>query len=330
MSDILISENIRGAAVDALSARFDVTFLPELWKDPEELLKRTGNFRALIVRNQTQVTAALLESAKNLIVVGRAGVGLDNVDVAAATQAGILITSTPEQNAISVAELAMGLMLSLARMIPAANRDTRDGNWRRQQFFGTELYGKTIGIVGAGKIGFLTARRAQAFGMKVLAYDPFISRDNILLSELNAELVSLDDLLSRADVVSCHLPATPQTIGLLNAACFGKMKSTATFINTSRGEVVVENDLLAALKSGSIAGAALDVRATEPPQAGELEHLPNLILTPHVAAFTHEAQNRVTNAICEDITRVLDGKPPQNAVNKLSKANGKARNGTSH
>ena len=317
MPDILITENIRGAAVDALSARFDTTFMPELWKDPAELSKRIGDFRALIIRNQTQLTAALLGVAKKLVVVGRAGVGLDNVDVAAATKAGILITSTPDQNAISVAELAMGLMLSLARMIPGANQDTKAGNWNRQQFLGTELYGKTIGIIGIGKIGYLTARRAQSFGMKVLAHDLFVSRDNILLSELNAELVTLDDLLTRADVVSCHLPATPETIGLLNAECFGRMKSSATFINTSRGEVVAENDLLCALKSGKIAGAALDVRCTEPPLMGELERQPNLILTPHVAAFTHEAQNRVTKAICEDIARVLDGKPAQNPVNRV-------------
>lgn len=317
MSDILISENIRGAAVDILSSRFDLTFLPELWKSPDELLKLVGEFRALIVRNQTQVTAGLLAAGKKLVVVGRAGAGLDNVDVAAATQAGVLVTSTPDQNAISVAELAMGLMLSLVRMIPAANQDTRAGNWNRQQFLGTELYGKTLGIVGAGRTGFLTARRAQAFGMKILAYDPFISRDNILLSELNAELVSLDDLLTRADVVSCHLPATSQTAGLLNAGCFRRMKPTATFINTSRGEVVVECDLLDALKSGKIAGAALDVRTIEPPQIGELERLPNLILTPHVAAFTREAQDRVTRSICEDVMRVLDGKSAQNPVNKV-------------
>jgi D-3-phosphoglycerate dehydrogenase len=317
MCNILISENISGAAVDALSSQFEVTSLPELWRDPAELSRRIGDFRALIVRNQTQVTASLLRNAKRLIVVGRAGVGLDNVDVAAATEAGILVTSTPDQNAISVAELAMGLMLSLARKIPAANQDTKSGHWNRQKFAGTELYGKTIGIIGAGKIGYLTARRAQSFGMKVLAYDPFISRDSILLSELNAELVSLENLLARADVVSCHLPATPLTRGLLNAACFRAMKSTATLINTSRGEVVVEDDLLDALKSGTIAGAAIDVRATEPPQASELERLPNLILTPHVAAFTQEAQERVTTAICEDIARVLGGRPAQNAINKL-------------
>lgn len=317
MPDILISENIRGASVDALAARFDVTFLPDLWKDSARLSQSIGDFRALIVRNQTQVTAPLLAAAKKLVVVGRAGAGLDNVDVAAATNAGILVTSTPDQNAISVAELAMGLMVSLARMVPAANEDTKNGNWNRQRFLGTELYGKTVGIIGAGKIGYLTARRAQSFGMKVLAYDPFVSRDSVLLSELQAELVSLDNLLSRADVVSCHLPATAETAGLLNAACFGRMKSTATFINTSRGEVVVERDLLAALKDGRIAGAALDVRSTEPPQVGELESLPNVIVTPHVAAFTHEAQNRVTKAICEDVVRVLDGKPAQNAVNRI-------------
>jgi D-3-phosphoglycerate dehydrogenase len=325
MPDILISENICGAAVDALSSQFDTTILPELWKDMAELSHRIRDVRALIVRNQTQVTASLLATGKKLVVVGRAGTGLDNVDVAAATRAGILITSTPDQNAISVAELAMGLMLSLARRIPAANQDTKIGNWNRHKFLGTELYGKTIGIVGAGKIGFLTARRAQSFGMKVLAYDPYISRDSILLSELNAELVSLDNLLVRADVVSCHLPATPQTKGLLNAACFAKMKPTATFINTSRGEVVDENDLLDVLKSGKIAGAALDVRSTEPPETGEFEKLPNLILTPHVAAFTYEAQDRVTKAICEDIARVLEGKPAQNAVNKVQAAHVKNR-----
>jgi D-3-phosphoglycerate dehydrogenase len=317
MADILITENIRGMAVDALSTRFHVKFAPDLWKNPVELSKQIGDFRALIVRNQTQVTAELLDAGTKLVVVGRAGTGLDNVDVEAATKAGILITATPDQNAISVAELAMGLILSLARMIPAANQDTKSGNWNRHQFLGTELYGKTIGVIGAGKIGYLTARRAQSFGMKVLAHDLFISRDNILLSELNAELVSLNDLLARADVVSCHLPATPETFGLLNAASFARMKSTAILINTSRGEVIVENDLLSALKSGIIAGAALDVRSTEPPPIGELERLPNLILTPHVAAFTNEAQDRVTRAICEDVMFVLDGKPAQNPVNKV-------------
>jgi len=317
MPDILISENIRGAAVDALSSRFEVEILPDLWKDPAELLKRVVDVRALIVRNQTQVNAEVFAAAKKLVVVGRAGVGLDNVDVVAATKAGVQIACTPDQNAISVAELAIGLMLSLARVIPAANEDTKAGNWNRQRFFGTELYGKTLGIVGAGKIGFLTARRAQAFGMKILAYDPFISPDNVLLADLNATLVGLDELLSQSDVVSCHLPSTPATQAIFNAERFGRMKPTATFINTSRGEVVNEADLLEVLRAKKIAGAALDVRAKEPPQAGELEKLDNLILTPHTAAFTVEAQHRVTNSICDDVARVLDGRAAQNPVNKV-------------
>ncbi|MHB1674344.1 MAG: hydroxyacid dehydrogenase [Acidobacteriaceae bacterium] len=315
MRDILIPESIRGAAVDALICRFDVLCLPELWKDSAALAAHIKDFRAMIVRNQTHVSSSLLSLAPNLKVVGRAGVGLDNVDVEYASKVGILVTYTPDQNAISVAEISIGLMLSLARSIPAATHDTKAGRWSRQQFVGIELYGKTLGIVGAGKIGYLTAKRAQAFGMKILAYDPFLSQDNIYLSELNAELVELDELLTRADIVSCHLPATSRTIGLLGADHFKKMKPTAYFINTARGEVVREAELLQALKTKTIAGAALDVRATEPPETGELELLPNVVLTPHIAAFTHEAQERVTKAVCEDVARVLEGKSAQNAVN---------------
>ena len=318
--DILISEDIQGAAIDVLKSRFDVVCLPDLWKDAEELTVRVKEFRGLIVRNQTNVDSALLDAAENLVVVGRAGVGLDNVDVERATQLGVVVTSTPDQNAISVAELAIGLMVSLARMLPQANSDTHAGNWNRREFLGTELYGKTFGIVGAGKIGYLTARRAQAFGMKIVACDPFISRDNVLLSELQADLVDFDELLSVCDVVSCHLPANKHTAGIFDLSRFRKMKPTSFLINTARGEVIREADLCQALKTGMIAGAALDVRATEPPVPGELEALPNLILIPHIAAFTREAQDRVIQAICEDVARVLDGKTSQNAVNKVSRA----------
>jgi D-3-phosphoglycerate dehydrogenase len=312
--DILISESMRGAAIDTLRSRFDVLYLPELWKTPALLLENLANVRALIVRNQTPVTAAVISAAPELLVIARAGVGLDNIDLDAAKQAGIVVASTPDQNAISVAELAIGLMLSLARFIPAADRDTKKGNWNRHKFIGTELYGKTLGILGAGKIGYLTARRARAFGMRIVACDPFLSHDNILLSELGAELLPLDDLLPCADVVSCHLPSTHQTTGLLNNACFRRMKPGSFFINTSRGNVLVEADLLAALKDGHLAGAALDVRATEPPTEGELESLPNVILMPHVGAWTHEAQERVSAAVCDDVARVLSGKPAINAV----------------
>jgi D-3-phosphoglycerate dehydrogenase len=317
MPDILISENIRGAAVDELAKKYNVEILPELWKDQAELIRKVADIKALIVRNQTQVTAELFAAAPNLKVVGRAGVGLDNVDVAAATKAGVLIACTPDQNAISVAELAMGMMLALARHIPAANADTKEGNWDRPKFMGTELYGKTFAIVGAGKIGILTARRAQAFGMKIVAYDPYLSPDNVLLADLGAKLLNIDDLLAQADVISCHLPATPATEKFFNAEKLSKMKPTALFINTSRGEVVDEAALAAALGSKKLAGAALDVRAKEPPVAGELEKLDNLIVTPHTAALTVEAQKRVTDSICADVALALEGKSVRNPVNRV-------------
>jgi D-3-phosphoglycerate dehydrogenase len=315
MPDILISESISGPAVDALGSKFNVEQLPDLWKDPKALAARANDVRALIVRNQTQVTREVLAAAPRLIVIGRAGIGLDNIDVESASRAGVIVTYAPEQNAISVAEFCIGLMLSLARMIPQANRETKRGQWNRQSWVGTELYGKTLGIIGAGKIGCLTAKRAQAFGMKIVACDPFVDPDGISFSELNGELVELDDLFGRADVVSCHVPVTPQTRELIDRSLLKRMKKSAFLINTSRGAILHESDLVDALKNRTIAGAALDVRACEPPAANELEKLPNVILTPHIAAFTHEAQTRVVRAVCEDVSRVLEGKRAKNAVN---------------
>ena len=322
MRDLLITENITGPAIDDLCTRFDVLRLPELWKDAEGLARHVSNTKVLLVRNQTRVTKRLLQAAKGLVAVVRAGAGLDNIDVEAASEAGVIVTYAPDQNSISAAEHTIGLLLALARKIPEANASTKLGEWNRHNFVGNEVYGKTLGLIGAGKIGFLTAARAQAFGMHILACDPQLSRDNVYLSQLNAELVELDELLGRADFVSCHIPATPQTIGLLNRHAFAKMKATACIINTSRGDVIDEDDLIAALKSGRIAGAALDVRASEPPQSNGLELLPNVILTPHIAAFTHEGQERVTRAVCEDIARVLEGKSPKNAfpVNGISRS----------
>jgi D-3-phosphoglycerate dehydrogenase len=250
-----------------------------------------------------------------LLVVGRAGAGLDNIDVASASKAGVVITYAPQQNSISVAEFAVALMLSLARMIPQANYETKSGKWNRQFFVGMELYGKTLGIIGAGKIGCLTAKLAQAFGMQIIAYDPFVNPDSVLLRELKAELMQLDDMLTLADVVSCHIPVTGQTKGLLNKARLQRMKSSAFLINTSRGEILNEKDLFEVLKTRAIAGAAIDVRACEPPVRGELEELTNVILTPHIAAFTLDAQNKVIETVCEDVARVLEGKTAHNAVN---------------
>ena len=315
MRDVLVSENIAGEEMEALKRAFDVAFEQELWKSQEKLLERIGEFRAIIVRNQTKVDRELIGAAKKLEVIGRAGVGLDNIDVKAASDAGIVVAFTPEQNAISVAELAIGLMLSLARHIPAADASAKAGKWERQLFTGTELFGKTLGLIGLGRIGFLVAMRARAFGMRVIAHDTFISPDSVLVAESGATLVSMDELLGRSDVISVHVPSTPATQKLIDAPKFAKMKSNALFINTSRGEVVDEVALVAALREKRIVGAALDVRAKEPPVSGELETMPNVVLVPHIAAFTREGQSRVVSSICRDVAGVLRGEPAKNFVN---------------
>lgn len=315
MRDILVTENVAGEEMDALKRAFDVACEPELWRTPARVREMLRDFRAIVVRNQTQVNADLIGSARKLEVIGRAGVGLDNVDVAAASRSGIVVAFTPEQNSISVAELCIGLILSLARGIPAADRSTRSGKWERQAFTGTELFGKTLGIVGLGRIGFLTAMRARAFGMSIIAHDDFISPDSPMVSECGAKLVSLDELLAQTDVISVHIPHTPQTTRLFDYARFSAMKPGALFINTSRGEVVNEDDLIRALREDKIAGAALDVRAVEPPSASALSEMDNVILTPHIAAFTREGQRRVVSSICRDVAAVLRGEPAKNFVN---------------
>ena len=315
MPDVLVSENVAGAEMDALKGAFDVAVDPQLWRSPDKLHAAIADARAIIVRNQTKVDRELIATAKRLEVIGRAGVGLDNVDVKAASDAGVVVAFTPEQNAISVAELAIGLMLSLARQIPAADASTKSGKWERQVFTGTELFGKTLGLVGLGRIGFLVATRARAFGMKVLAHDAFVSPDSVLVAESGAQLVSLDELLAQSDVISVHVPRTPQTERFIDAGKFAQMKPNALFVNTSRGEVVDEAAMIAALRQRRIAGAALDVRTAEPPTAGELEKLPNVILTPHIAAFTLEGQTRVVSSICRDVAAVLRGEAARNFVN---------------
>ncbi|MFM8394579.1 MAG: hydroxyacid dehydrogenase [Acidobacteriota bacterium] len=311
MTEILVSENIAGAAMDQLQKDFTTRIDPELWRHPEQLREQLAGARALLVRNQTRVTRELLAAAPLLEVVGRAGVGLDNVDLAAASEFGVLVALTPEQNSISVAELVIGLILSLARRIPAADRDTRQGGWKRQVFTGIEIYGRTLGVVGLGRIGAATAARARALGMEIVAYDPLLDGDSLRAMECGARLLPLEEVLATSDFVTCHLPETPQTAGLFDAARFGEMKPTAYFINTARGGVVDEAALLAALQSGAIAGAALDVRATEPPApdalTAALSGMENVILLPHIGAFTVEGQRRVVNSICRDVSAVLRG-----------------------
>jgi D-3-phosphoglycerate dehydrogenase / 2-oxoglutarate reductase len=307
MADVLISENIRGAPIEALRQSHQVSFQPDLWQDHDALRDAVGAARALVVRNQTRVTAELIAAAGRLEIIARAGVGLDNVDVAAASQAGVVVAYTPSQNSLSVAELTIGLMLALARKILAADRHVKQSGWARHAFTGSELYGKTLGVVGLGRIGSLTANRAAAFGMDVLAYDPYLAPAAASGAVVPLRMVALDELLAAADVVSCHLPASDETRAMFNYDRFCRMKPAAVFVNVARGEVVDEDGLIRALREGKIAGAALDVRSQEPPGPGPLCEMDNVILTPHVGAFTHEGQLRVVAAVCRDVAAVLAG-----------------------
>ena len=315
MTDILVTEDIAGPALESLRERYAVRVEKDAWRQPDRLTEAVRASRALIVRNQTRVTAELLARADRLEVIGRAGAGLDNIDVGAATAAGIRVCYAPEQNALSVAELGMGMMLALARRLVPAAGSTARGEWDRRRFTGVELYGRTLGVVGFGRIGFLLAMRARAFGMRIVAHDPFLGPDAVTVVEAGAELVPLDTLLETADIVSCHLPSTPETTRLFDAERFERMRPAALFLNLARGDVVDEDALVAALRSGAIAGAGLDVRASEPPDPSPLDEMENVIQTPHIAAFTDAAQDRVLAAVCRDIDRALQGESCRYPVN---------------
>lgn len=313
--EVLITENITGAAMDALRREVDAAFEPELFRDPAALLQRVADARAIIVRNQTKVTAEVIAAAGKLEIVARAGAGLDNVDTKAASDAGIVVSYAPHENSVSVAELAIGLMLGLARRIPAADADTRSGGWDRRTYTGFELAGKTLGVIGFGRIGRMVAQRAVAFGMQIVTHDPFVDASSDLLAPLSAKWLELEDLLGQSDLVSVHVPLTEGTADLMNDERFGRMKTGALLINTSRGEIVDEAALVRALQSERLAGAALDVRQQEPPVGGALEAMSNVILTPHIGAFTAEAQDRVVGAVCRDVAAVLRGEEAQGCFN---------------
>jgi D-3-phosphoglycerate dehydrogenase len=309
---ILITEDIAGQGMETLKEEFHVVFEPNLWREPERLQASLPEFGAVIVRNQTRVTSSIIRAAPQLQVIGRAGAGLDNIDLEAAASAGIVVVYTPEQNSISVAELTLGMMIILARKLVPANRSTKSGQWKRREFTGVELYGKTLGLVGLGRIGYRVGKRAKAFGMKILAHDIYANPDAVLVSELSAQMVDMDELLRRSDYVSCHVTLTAETKGLFDYGKFRKMKPSAFFINTSRGEVVDEEALIKALEEKQMAGAGLDVRNKEPPEEGPLCEMENIVLTPHIGAFTEEGQERVVTSVCLDVAAVLNGKEPRN------------------
>ncbi len=315
--DILITEDLQSPAIDMLERKFNVVREPQLWKDAGRLKTVIREARTVMVRNQTQLTAEVLGAAEKLIGIGRVGVGLDNIDVATATKSGIVVIAPLNANAVSVAELAMGLILALARKIPPGDRSTKAGEWDRKGCTGMELDGKTLGLCGFGRIGRLVAARARAFGMRLMVFDPFVKADSPDFAETGATLCpTLEELLGASDFVTVHSPLTPETKHLFNSQTLAAMKRGAYLVNTSRGGVVDETALVEALKNGQLAGVALDVREIEPPKTrGELESMPNVILTPHIGAFTGESQARTFEAVAGDVERLLLGEAAVNFVN---------------
>jgi D-3-phosphoglycerate dehydrogenase len=306
---VLVAENIGTSGVELLKRHFDVDVGVN-----GDIAERIGDYDGLIVRSATKVTAELIERAPNLKVIGRAGVGVDTIDVDAATERGIAVLTAPAGNTISAAELTLALTLALARRVPAADRSMKAGQWDRKSFSGTELYGKTLGLVGAGRIGGEVAKRARAFGMQVVAFDPFLIAERALT--LGIERVELEELLRRADVVSLHVPLTDATAGLLGDRELALMKPTAVIINAARGGVVSEAALVRALQAKQIGGAALDVFEQEPlPADHPLRSLDNVILTPHLGASTAEAQQNVALEIAEAVRAALIDGDLARAVN---------------
>lgn len=314
---VLISDNLHKAGVAILEQHpnIEVDFRPGL--SPEELKEAIKDADALAIRSATKVTAELIQHAPLLKVIGRAGTGLDNVDIAAASRRGIVVMNTPGGNTITTAEHAISLMLSLARNIPQAAQSMREGRWDKKKYQGTEIFNKVLGIIGLGRIGRVVAERALGLKMRVIGYDPYITKE--LAASMGVEMVSLDELLARSDFITLHTPKTKETTKLLDRKAFHKMKPGVRIINCSRGGIVDEEALLEALKEGKVAGAALDVFETEPPPPDfALAKLPNVICTPHLGASTEEAQANVSVAICEQILEYLLYGTIMNAVNAPS------------
>ncbi|MET0875355.1 MAG: phosphoglycerate dehydrogenase [Pseudolabrys sp.] len=314
MPKVLISDALSPAAVQIFKDRgIEVDFQPALGKDKEKLAAVVGNFDGLAIRSATKVTSKVLEQARNLKVIGRAGIGVDNVDIPAATARGIIVMNTPFGNSITTAEHAISLMLALARQIPEADASTRAGKWEKNKFMGVEIFGKTLGVVGCGNIGSIVADRATGLRMKVVAFDPFLSQERA--DDLGVEKVEVDELFRRADFITLHTPLTDKTRNIINAGAIKSMKKGVRIINCARGGLVDEAALYEALKSGQVAGAAFDVFVTEPATENPLFHLPNVVCTPHLGAATSEAQENVALQIAEQMSDYLLRGAITNAIN---------------
>jgi D-3-phosphoglycerate dehydrogenase len=312
MPKVLISDALSPRAVEIFAERgIETDFLPGL--ELGELKSRIGGYDGLAVRSATKVTRELIERAENLRVVGRAGIGVDNIDVAAATQRGIVVMNTPYGNSITTAEHTIAMLFALCRQIPAADRSTQAGKWEKARFMGVELSGKTLGIIGCGNIGSIVAERALGLHMKVLAYDPFLSPERAVA--LGVDKVSLDEVIARADFITLHTPMTDATRGIIDAAAIARMKRGVRIVNCARGGLVVEEDLAAALDSGQVAGAAIDVFVEEPARHNPLFGRDNVVATPHLGAATSEAQENVALQIAEQMSDFLLTGAVANAVN---------------
>src|SRR5256714_5161819 len=313
---VLVCDPISQKGIALLQQRpeFEVVVLPKRLSEAE-LLPVVKDAVAMVVRSETKVTRKVIEVARSLRVVGRAGVGVDNVDVPAATEHGVVVMNTPGGNTLSTAELSFAMLLSLARKVPQASASMTSGKWDRKQFQGVELAGKTLGVLGLGRIGSEVAKRAVAFGMKVLGYDPFLAESRARALGIELEL-DLDEVYRCADFITVHMPVTDQTRGMLNAAAFARMKPKVCIVNCARGEIIEEKDLLAALESGKVAAAALDVFAEEPlPADHPFRKHPNIVLTPHLGASTREAQEKCGIEVAEVIAGYLLTGEVRNAVN---------------
>ena len=314
---VLISDALSPAAVQIFKDRgIEVDFQPALGKDKDKLAEIVGNYDGLAIRSATKVSPKILEKAANLKVIGRAGIGVDNVDIPAATAKGIIVMNTPFGNSITTAEHAVTLMLALARQIPQADASTQAGKWEKNRFMGVEITGKTLGVIGCGNIGSIVATRGIGLKMHVVAFDPFLSEARA--QELGVEKVELDDLLARADFITLHTPLTDKTRNIINAEAIAKMKNGVRIINCARGGLIVEKDLIEGLKSGKVAGAGIDVFEVEPATENELFHLPNVVCTPHLGASTSEAQENVALQVAEQMSDYLIKGAVTNAINMPS------------
>ncbi len=314
---VLISDKLSEAAVQIFRDRgIDVDFKPEVGKDKVELLKIIGNYDGLAIRSATKATAKIIANAPNLRVIGRAGIGTDNIDKDAASKAGIIVMNTPFGNMITTAEHAIAMMFAVARQIPEASASTHAGKWEKSKFMGVELTGKTLGVVGAGNIGGIVCDRARALQMKVLAYDPYLGEDRA--EKMSVQKVELDELLAKADFITLHVPFTDQTANILSAENIAKTKPGVRIVNCARGGLVDEAALAEALKSGHVAGAAFDVFAVEPATDSPLFGLPNVVVTPHLGAATTEAQENVALQVAEQMSDYLLTGAVANALNMPS------------